>query len=96
MSLYMTQVFHYLLCFSNNLATLALLSPPSAIQDARSGDSLTVYMGKWLGVPALPYIVSFLFMIVCQTHNSFLFSFLFESKSFCLCGILEIGALKNH
>lgn len=44
--------------FRHNLATLALLHPPDDIYDARSGDSLTVCLGPWLGVPALPYIVS--------------------------------------
>ena len=48
-----------MLSFRNNLATLALLRPPDDVYDARSGDSLTVCMGTWLGVPALPFIVSF-------------------------------------
>ncbi|XP_005110945.1 putative pyridoxal-dependent decarboxylase domain-containing protein 2 [Aplysia californica] len=43
----------------NNLATLTLFSVPTSVESAVSGDSLTLDLSKWLGVPALPYITLF-------------------------------------
>ena len=41
------------------LATLTLFSVPSQVSPAKSGDSITVTPGTWLGVPGLPSAVSF-------------------------------------
>ncbi|KAH9513123.1 Pyridoxal-dependent decarboxylase domain-containing protein 1 [Bulinus truncatus] len=43
----------------NNLATLTLFSVPTSVESATSGDSITLDLSKWLGVPALPYITLF-------------------------------------
>ncbi|CAL1526299.1 unnamed protein product [Lymnaea stagnalis] len=43
----------------NNLATLAMFSVPTSVESATSGDSITLDLSKWLGVPALPYITLF-------------------------------------
>ncbi|KAI8797441.1 pyridoxal-dependent decarboxylase domain-containing protein 2 isoform X1 [Biomphalaria glabrata] len=43
----------------NNLATLTLFSVPNSVESATSGDSITLDLSKWLGVPALPYITLF-------------------------------------
>ncbi|KAK6168927.1 hypothetical protein SNE40_020081 [Patella caerulea] len=39
----------------NNLATLMMFSVPSSVQSAKSGDSMTVDLSRWLGIPALPF-----------------------------------------
>ncbi len=36
-----------------------MYSVPTAIQPAKSGDSMTLNLGGWLGLPAIPFIVSF-------------------------------------
>lgn len=46
--------------YRNNLALLATVSVPNAVEPATSGDSMTLRLGKWIGIPGLPYIVSFL------------------------------------
>ncbi|ESO89261.1 hypothetical protein LOTGIDRAFT_52276, partial [Lottia gigantea] len=43
----------------NNLATLMMFSVPSSIKSAKSGDSMTIDLGRWLGIPALPYSTLF-------------------------------------
>ncbi|XP_048764504.2 putative pyridoxal-dependent decarboxylase domain-containing protein 2 isoform X2 [Ostrea edulis] len=40
----------------NNLAILATVSVPSAVEPATSGDSMTLRLGKWIGIPGLPFI----------------------------------------
>ncbi|XP_076459131.1 putative pyridoxal-dependent decarboxylase domain-containing protein 2 [Babylonia areolata] len=40
----------------NNLATLTLFSVPTEVSSAKSGDSITVTPGTWLGVPGLPCV----------------------------------------
>nr|XP_022319864.1 putative pyridoxal-dependent decarboxylase domain-containing protein 2 isoform X1 [Crassostrea virginica] len=40
----------------NNLALLATVSVPNAVEPATSGDSMTLRLGKWIGIPGLPYI----------------------------------------
>ncbi|XP_025110203.1 putative pyridoxal-dependent decarboxylase domain-containing protein 2 [Pomacea canaliculata] len=42
-----------------HLATLTLLSVPTSVSSAQSGDSLTVTLGTWLGVPGLPNVTIF-------------------------------------
>ena len=39
----------------NNLATLMLYSVQSSVSSAKAGDSITVNLGAWLGLPAVPY-----------------------------------------
>lgn len=46
--------------YRNNLALLATVSVPNAVEPATSGDSMTLRLGKWIGIPGLPYIVSLL------------------------------------
>ncbi|XP_041362368.1 putative pyridoxal-dependent decarboxylase domain-containing protein 2 [Gigantopelta aegis] len=43
----------------NNLATLTMFSVPSSVMQAKSGDSLTIDLGKWIGVPALSFATMF-------------------------------------
>ena len=43
----------------HNLATLTMFSVPSSVESAISGDSLTLDLSSWLGVPSLPYITLF-------------------------------------
>ncbi|XP_061167999.1 putative pyridoxal-dependent decarboxylase domain-containing protein 2 isoform X2 [Saccostrea echinata] len=40
----------------NNLAILATVSVPTAVEPATSGDSMTLRLGKWIGIPGLPFI----------------------------------------
>ncbi len=39
------------------LSTLALYSVPQVIQPINSGDSITLDLGAWIGIPNLPYVV---------------------------------------
>ncbi|XP_064633876.1 putative pyridoxal-dependent decarboxylase domain-containing protein 2 isoform X2 [Lineus longissimus] len=39
----------------HHLATLSWFSVPTAVQPATSGDSMTVSLGQWLGLPGVPY-----------------------------------------
>lgn len=48
---------------SNNLAALTLFSVPTAVVPAKSGDSLSLNLGGWLGLPAVPHVVSLNFPI---------------------------------
>ncbi|CAG5122534.1 unnamed protein product, partial [Candidula unifasciata] len=43
----------------NNLATLTMFSVPTSIETATSGDSITLDLTSWLGIPSLPYITLF-------------------------------------
>ena len=36
-----------------------MYSVPTAISPAKSGDSMTLNLSSWLGLPAIPFIVSF-------------------------------------
>lgn len=49
-----------ILIFRNSLATLTMFSVPTSLQNAKCGDSMTVDIGKWLGIPGLPHSVSFI------------------------------------
>lgn len=40
------------------LSTLALYSVPTAVQPIWSGDSVTLDLATWLGIPCLSYIVN--------------------------------------
>ncbi|CAH1793436.1 unnamed protein product, partial [Owenia fusiformis] len=40
----------------NNLATLCLFSVPTSVASAKSGDSITINLGSWLGLPAVPCV----------------------------------------
>eukprot|EP00105_Crassostrea_gigas_P024846 XP_011445238.1 PREDICTED: putative pyridoxal-dependent decarboxylase domain-containing protein 2 isoform X3 [Crassostrea gigas] len=40
----------------NNLALLATVSIPNSVEPATSGDSMTLRLGKWIGIPGLPFI----------------------------------------
>lgn len=40
------------------LSTLALYSVPTQIQPVSSGDSITLNLATWLGIPSLSYVVS--------------------------------------
>ncbi len=53
-----TQANFVLFFHRNNLATLAMYSVPTAIAPAKSGDSMTLNLSAWLGLPAIPFIVS--------------------------------------
>lgn len=44
----------------NTLATLTMFSVPTSLQNAKCGDSMTLAIGRWLGIPGLPYCVSLL------------------------------------
>ena len=48
-------------CGRSHLATLTLFSVPSEVSSAKSGDSITITPGTWLGVPGLPSAVSLTF-----------------------------------
>ncbi|XP_071128576.1 putative pyridoxal-dependent decarboxylase domain-containing protein 2 isoform X1 [Mytilus edulis] len=39
----------------NTLATLTMFSVPTSLQNAKCGDSMTLAIGRWLGIPGLPY-----------------------------------------
>lgn len=43
----------------HNLATLTMFSVPTSVESALSGDSITLDLSRWLGVPSLPYITLF-------------------------------------
>jgi len=60
--LLLMMMLHFL-DFSNNLATLTLYSVPTEIIPAKSSDSMTLNLSGWLGLPAVPFVVSFLFIM---------------------------------
>ncbi|KAK3601847.1 hypothetical protein CHS0354_041770 [Potamilus streckersoni] len=68
----------------NNLATLAMLAIPSSVSSARSGDSITVTIGKWVGVPALPYATMFKASDPSLVHAAGLNTFNPQLKLNCL------------
>lgn len=43
----------------NHLATLTLFSVPTQVSSAKSGDSITISPGAWLGIPGLPSVTLF-------------------------------------
>lgn len=52
------------------LSTLALYSVPTAVQPVWSGDSVTLDLATWLGIPSLSYVVSLNqpYLIISQTN----------------------------
>ncbi|XP_060559812.1 putative pyridoxal-dependent decarboxylase domain-containing protein 2 isoform X2 [Ruditapes philippinarum] len=68
----------------DNLATLSLIRPPGNIQNARFGDSFTICMGKWLGIPAMPYSTLFKVADPALVHAASLMTFNPYLKLTCL------------
>ncbi|KAL4239384.1 Pyridoxal-dependent decarboxylase domain-containing protein 1 [Mactra antiquata] len=68
----------------DNLAMMAFVRPPSDISEARFGDSFTLCMGKWLGIPALPYSTLFKVADPTLVHAASLMTFNPNLKLNCL------------
>ena len=53
---------HRLFLFRNSVALLTWFTIPNNIRAMRSGNSIAIDLGHWLGKPGLPYIISFVYM----------------------------------
>jgi len=54
----------------DNLSMLSLIHPPSDVKQVKVCDSFTISMGKWLGIPAIPFAVSFYSYYNIEEHLS--------------------------
>ena len=63
------------------LSTLILYSVPTEIQPVSSGDSITLNLPTWLGVPSLSYIVNYL---KWKKKEKLRFLFIFKNEIFNL------------
>ncbi|XP_067673201.1 putative pyridoxal-dependent decarboxylase domain-containing protein 2 [Haliotis asinina] len=68
----------------NNLATLTMFSVPTSVQSAKSGDSLTINVSNWLGIPALPHATLYKSTDPTLDHAAGLNTFVSELKLSCL------------
>ena len=66
------------------LSTLILYSVPTEIQPVASGDSITLNLSTWIGVPSLSYIVRILFIFLfCNWKKIYLWcSFKFSNRPY--------------
>ncbi|XP_060067143.1 putative pyridoxal-dependent decarboxylase domain-containing protein 2 [Ylistrum balloti] len=68
----------------NNLATLTLVSVPTSILSCKAGDSMTVSLGKWLGIPGLPHATLYKSSDPALVHAAGLNTFNPQIKLNCL------------
>jgi hypothetical protein len=68
----------------NNLATLALYSVPTSVSPAKSGDSMTLNLGGWLGLPAVPHVTLYKMADPALAHAVGLTTFNLRAKLSCL------------
>ncbi|KAL5018348.1 hypothetical protein ScPMuIL_004070 [Solemya velum] len=68
----------------NSLATLAMISVPTPVQPAKSGDSMTISLGRWLGIPGLPHATLFKAADPALVHAAGLNTFNPQLKLNCL------------
>ncbi|XP_033734723.1 putative pyridoxal-dependent decarboxylase domain-containing protein 2 [Pecten maximus] len=68
----------------NNLATLTLVSVPTSILSCKAGDSMTISLGKWLGIPGLPHATLYKASDPALVHAAGLNTFNPQIKLNCL------------
>ncbi|XP_069123484.1 putative pyridoxal-dependent decarboxylase domain-containing protein 2 [Argopecten irradians] len=68
----------------NNLATLTLVSVPTSVLSCKAGDSMTVSLGKWLGIPGLPHATLYKSSDPALVHAAGLNTFNPQIKLNCL------------
>ncbi|XP_052263333.1 putative pyridoxal-dependent decarboxylase domain-containing protein 2 isoform X2 [Dreissena polymorpha] len=68
----------------DSVALLALIHPPGNVYQARLGDSITVTIGTWLGIPALPVATMFKLADPNLVHSANLTSFDPRQRLTCL------------
>lgn len=68
----------------NNLASLILFSDPNTVQASKCGDSITVTLGKWLGIPSLQATTLYMCEDTTMTYAAGMNSFNAASKLSCL------------
>ncbi|XP_074647556.1 pyridoxal-dependent decarboxylase domain-containing protein 1-like [Tubulanus polymorphus] len=68
----------------NTLATLTWFSVPTAVMPAATCDSMTVHLGTWLSLPAIPYATIFRQTDAANVHLAGLSSYTIKNKLDCI------------
>ncbi|XP_013415606.1 putative pyridoxal-dependent decarboxylase domain-containing protein 2 isoform X2 [Lingula anatina] len=68
----------------HHLATLAMYSVPTNVSPVKTGDSITLNLGCWLGLPSLPYVTLYKTADSTQAYHAGLTSLQTHYKLSCL------------